>query len=163
VPLSLCFSFTSPPAKDTQNEDLFKGIYWCHGDCMCFLDHKHPMIRWKEERMNKMPTTLHDLEERKGIVSGNMKSCVHSEEDSATSDDDDMPSEYAKDKTSGKVAAHPILVKFEQWMQSPDGGEKYMKTVKQHSAQLLGMLKAFDDSEDIHSLLDLKLVRHVFE
>ena len=46
--------------------------------------------------------------------------------------------------------------------QSEDGGKRDKKTVKHHSSQLFGMLKAIDDQQDLKSLLDVKLVRVVF-
>ena len=125
-------------------------------------DHKHPMILWKEERMHQTSTMLHNLEQSRTIASESGESSVENEKDSSSDNDNNMAGECSNDTTAENVNTHPIFVKFEQWMLSPDGGKRDEKTVKQHSAQLFGILRAIDDSEDVNSLLDLKLVRHVF-
>ena len=54
-------------------------------------------------------------------------------------------------------------MEVKKWMLSPDRDKRDAKTAKQlFGTQLFGMLKAIDDEEDMHSLLDLALVRNVF-
>jgi hypothetical protein len=80
-------------------------------------------------------------------------------EESAEESDDESRSE---NESPSRVGMPALLVDFEDWLRSPDGGKRDEKTVKQHGAQLFGMLKAVDDQQDLNSLLDVKLVRHVF-
>ena len=86
------------------------------------------------------------------------------------SDDDEEPSTMQADHNTGvqpehtsrKVIAYPVLRQFEVWLQIPDSGKRDSKTLKQHSAQMVGLLNAIDKTCDIYSLLDLNVVSSVF-
>ncbi len=100
---------------------------------------KHPTINWKEQRAQNTHTPLRTIAESR----------VH-ERDTVV-----QPEVH---DSSRKVAAYPVLRQFEIWLQTPDGGKRDAKTVKQHSSQLVGLLNAIDHTSDINSLLDINLV-----
>lgn len=75
-------------------------------------------------------------------------------------DDDDGGNDVVDDGDKTKLP--PLITEFQEWLASPDACKNVEKTVKQHASQLYIMLKAIDDSEDVQSLLDLKLIRQVF-
>ena len=118
-------------------------------------DVRHDTIHWQEERFKTKE--WEGGPESRPEVSDNLIFDPPSSDDSETDSSDgrveDVPS----------ASTMPALLRdFEDWFRSPDGGKRDDKTVKQHSAQLFSMLKAIDDDENPKSLLDVKLVRHVF-
>ena len=117
-------------------------------------DKKHHLLHWKEEHSKNTSVLMTDW---------NRPSTSAAYYEVASSDNkiSDGPGLGLEESTNVRIA-NPVIVKFEEWMLSPDGGRRDAKTAKQHSAQLFGMLKAIDDQEDIQSLLDLALVRNVF-
>ncbi|CAB4014017.1 Neurofilament medium polypeptide, partial [Paramuricea clavata] len=112
---------------------------------------KHPAILWKEER-DQISTPPE-------MMLGNVQK--EKNDDGHTSQSE---SESLGERKSclNKVTAHPLFIKFEEWLKSPDGGKRDSKTVSQHSAQLVNMLNAIDDTGEIESLLDIGLVRSAF-
>ena len=90
---------------------------------------QHAPLKWKEQRAQ--------------VVSTNM---------AVDSDDDEEPSTMQTDHNTGmqpedtsrKVIAYPVLRQFEVWLETPDGGKRYSKTSKQHSAQMVGLLNVID-------------------
>ena len=88
-------------------------------------------------------------------------SAAYYEADSSDDKISDGPGLGLEESTSVRIA-NPVILKFEEWMLSPDRGRRDAKAAEQHSDQLLRMLKAIDDQEDRQSLLDLPPVRNVF-
>ena len=130
-------------------------------------DVRHPTIRWQEERFKTKkweggPESLPRVPEENLCLTD-----VHEDDELPWNDDSSLDS----DSDDNDVAVEDIpltatvpslLVEFEGWFRSPDGGKRDEKTVKQHSSQLFSMLKVIDDEEDMKSLLDVKLVRQLF-
>ena len=86
-----------------------------------------------------------------------------SDDDENDDDDYDNNDDYdGSDAVPSTSTLPPLIAEFQDWLASPDGSKKDPKTVMQHGSQLFIMLKAIDDSENIKSLLDLKLIRHLF-
>ena len=150
-------------------------------------DIKHPLLRKKDERAKKRSVLLTDwnrpstsaayhegdssdkINEQAKKTSVLMTdwnrpstSAAYHEDDSSDDKISDCPARRSDESTNEQIAKNPVILKFEEWMLSPDGGKRDAKTAKQHSSQVFGMLKAIDDEEDMHSLLDLALVRNVF-
>ena len=55
-----------------------------------------------------------------------------------------------------------LIVKFANWLQSPDGGNKDSKTVKQHAAQVNRILSVIDNDRNVESLLDFAVIKEKF-
>lgn len=55
-----------------------------------------------------------------------------------------------------------FILTFSKWLQSPDGGKKDSKTVKQHSSQINRILSVIDTDKKVESLLDLTLLKEKF-
>ncbi|XP_028419188.1 uncharacterized protein LOC114544894, partial [Dendronephthya gigantea] len=83
-------------------------------------------------------------------------------DDDGDDDDEDESSSMEDVKQQTKSTLPPVITEFQEWLASPDGSKKDEKTVMQHGSQLYILLKAIDDSENIQSLFDLKLIRQVF-
>lgn len=115
-------------------------------------DKKHPAILWKEEREQRISTAPEML-----LVNN-----VPTEENDNEHTLQGEPESLGRKGCSNRVTAHPVLIKFEEWLKSPDGGKRDNKTVNQHSAQLVNMLNAIHDTGEIESLLDIGLVRSAF-
>jgi hypothetical protein len=115
-------------------------------------DKKHPAILWKEEREQRISTPTEML-----LVNN-----VPTEENDNEHTSQGEPESLGRKGCSNRVTAHPVLIKFEEWLKSPDGGKRDNKTVNQHSAQLVNMLNAIYDTGEIESLLDIGLVRSAF-
>ncbi len=113
-------------------------------------DRKHHLLQYKERK-------THLLIGQSFGEEGTTSSSITSDDDEDDSDDAQEVSGAAE-----KPAPHPVLTKFEEWLESLDGGKRDKKTVKQHSSQLWKILMVIDDSGDISSLLDINLVRHLF-
>ena len=54
------------------------------------------------------------------------------------------------------------LITFAKWLQSPDGGKKDAKTVKQHASQIKRVVSVIDTDKKAASLLDFNLVKEKF-
>jgi site-specific recombinase XerD len=119
-------------------------------------DKKHPMVRWKEQRVHLTSTSVKDCEEQQKSARMVDESSVDLLEEENETDND------SGDLSKLQFPTHPVVGMLETWMLSADGGRRDHKTAKQHCSQLFGLLKAIDDTENINSLLDLKLVRNVF-
>jgi hypothetical protein len=117
-------------------------------------DTKHHLLRYKEERKTHvlMGQSFGDN------TSSGSTSDGHDEDDS---DEDDSDDDQVVTGAAEKPAPHPVIARFEEWLESPDGGRD-RKTVKQHSSQLWKILTVIDDSGDISSLHYINLVRHLF-
>ena len=50
-----------------------------------------------------------------------------------------------------------LIVTFENWLQSPDGDKKDVKTAKQHASQIKRILFVIDIDKKVSSLLDFGL------
>ena len=80
------------------------------------------------------------------------------EEDQEDKQDDDVSSVQSSDTT-----APTVIVKFETWLKSADGGNLADdKTSKQHRAQISKLLKVIDSKEDLASLFNEKVVNENF-
>ncbi|XP_068689985.1 uncharacterized protein [Montipora foliosa] len=55
-----------------------------------------------------------------------------------------------------------LIVDFENWLQSPDGGKKDVKTAKQHASQVKRILFVIDIDKKVSSLLDFGLLKEKF-
>lgn len=139
-------------------------------------DNKHGMIRWQEEKLKTKrwevfkenpEQSKSDDEERSDdnevdVVDDGSTDSEFSENGN---DDDDFDGDISDDHKMPavpRVDLPPLITEFQEWLASPDGGQKDEKTFSQHASQLYIMLKAIDDSENIQSLFDLKLIRQVF-
>ena len=60
------------------------------------------------------------------------------------------------------ASAASVLTQFRDWLLSPDGGKKDVKTVKQHVSQLKNTLSVVDPDHKLTSPVDDKLIRTVF-
>ena len=137
-------------------------------------DSKHPTIRWQEERFNTKQWVGGC--ESQTVASNEKKVCNEREKediglpmdfdtgsDSYSGDDSDDDEFIDRENEIQSAEGMPtLIVNFEDWLLSPDRGNRDKKTAKQHSAQLFALLKAIDDQEDLKSSLDLMLFRHVF-
>ena len=79
------------------------------------------------------------------------------EADQEDKQDDDVSSVQSSDTT-----APTVIVKFESWLKSADGGNLDDKTSKQHRAQISKLLKLIDRKEDLASLFNEKVVNENF-
>ena len=55
-----------------------------------------------------------------------------------------------------------LFDQFAKWLQSPDGGKKDVKTVKQHAAQVNRILFVIDTDKNVESLLDFAVIKEKF-
>lgn len=114
---------------------------------------KHAKIRMKEEFIKK----------RKIDAENNAANLGESSNENQESKNENQG------EASHQVSSEPpspdadgVLLQFENWLLSPDGGKRDEKTGKQHRTQLATILKIIDETSDIHSLLNIKLIRHIF-
>ena len=104
---------------------------------------KHAMVKRKEQTQIPVATQAERREQEDDDVA-------------------ELECPYEVQDSPQTVPAGSVIVTFEKWLRSPDGGKRDEKTAKQHSAQLMGMLNAIDKSGDITSLLDTNRVSSVF-
>ena len=135
-------------------------------------DSKHPTIPLQEERISTKQWVGGC--ESQTVASNENKVCNEGEKediglpmgfDTGSDSGDDSDDDEFTDRENETPSAEgmpALIVNFEDWLLSPDGGNRDKKTAKQHSAQLFALLKAIDNQEDLKSLLDLMLIRHVF-
>ena len=134
-------------------------------------DRKHSIIRLKEfvtkKRQSKTvkgPADFAETSDRKGDLMEHSLEASSSEDslDDPLEGPDECAVEYVADSQVEDSIGNPIFRQFEDWLQSPDGGKQDPKTAKQHSVQLTTILNVVDETSNIQSLLDIKLVRQIF-
>ena len=131
-------------------------------------DGRHPTIRWQEERFRTKEWKGRGereefvVNEDEGREEREEEDGYETETESSGEESVDESDNEGQSESLSRVGMPAMLVDFEDWLRSPDGGKRDEKTVKQHSSQLFGMLKAIDDQQDLKSLLDVKLVRVAF-
>ena len=145
---------------------------------------KHAMIKWQEEQLKRKTWVVegrpqlseeeHEEERGKEEVHDDIGKNVDDAEfvDQKSNDDDNDDDDYDDDDSDAALDVDlefetrstlpPLIREFQEWLASPDGSKKDEKTVMQHGSQLFIMLKAIDDSQNLHSLFDLKLIRQQF-
>jgi hypothetical protein len=109
-------------------------------------DTKHHLLRYKEERKTNvlMGQSFGD------DTSSGSTSDGHDEDDS---DEDDSDDDQVVTGAAEKPAPHPVIARFEEWLESPDGGRRKKRQEDCEAAQ-------FPAVEDIDS--DRRFRRHQF-
>ena len=103
------------------------------------------------------------LDDNVQFVGGNDDNGDDDSDDGDDDDDDDNDNNDDDDlKLPTNSTLPPLIAEFQEWLASPDGSKKDEKTVMQHGSQPYIMLKAIDNSENLKSLFDLKLIGQVF-
>ena len=137
-------------------------------------DQKHSMIRWKEELTKKRKIDAENDAADLGETSNNCMDNISSNESSMSGNENQgepshqvslespLPDDGQRSIGEQEPVEDLVLHEFENWLQSPDGGKRDKKTAKQHRTQLATIIKVIDETCDIHSLLNIKLVRNIF-
>ena len=101
------------------------------------------------------------LEERQEVEMEQFEVLENKEEERVTDEDGEVADveadvEFDVDTVPG------LFVAFDNWLQSPDGGKKDVKTAKQHASQIKRILLVIDSDKKVSSLLDFSLLKEKF-
>ena len=125
------------------------------------LENGIPIIRWQEERISTKQWVGGC--ESQTVASNENKVCNEREKediglpmgfdtgsDSYSGDDSDDDEFTDRENETPSAEGMPtLIVNFEDWLLSPDGGNRDKTAAKQHSAQLFALLKAIDNQEEL--------------
>lgn len=87
---------------------------------------------------------------------------LENEEEEIVTDDDGEVADVEADVEFDVATVPGLFVAFDNWLQSPDGGKKDVKTAKQHASQIKRILLVIDSDKKVSSLLDFSLLKEKF-
>ena len=84
---------------------------------------------------------------------------LENEEEEIVTDENGEVADFQADVEFDVDTVPGLFVAFDNWLQSPDGGKKDVKTAKQHASQIKRILLVIDSDNKVSSLLDFSLLK----